>query len=1366
MLQKIILTTLLFTSFLGLSQTATIYSGTYESPFTDWSILGPQSPNKWVNSDCAGNGIAFSGTNSLYVSNLSAGSGCTSSYSYDDAPSGTLYTLAYTPVDATCASSLTIQYDYTTGGLAAEDFTELVYSTDGVIWNVLGSALTINASWSTVTASLPPALDFSSFFIGFRFTYNDATVAGQPTAIDNVVISGTDTQKPLMTCPTTVDLPVDGTCSAIADDFAKSLVALSDNCTDSVNILVNQNIPFGTNIGVAPGGSVSITLTATDESGNSESCSFTLNIIDDTDPQIITCPGDTNLYVNNSCNILLGDYTALAAGTDNCSSVLFSQSPPVGTIISGQGTITPVTITATDDSGNSVQCSFNATSVDTIVPTIICPSNTTVYADAACEFILPDYTNAAVASDNCVASSSLIITQSPIVGTTVTGTQTITLTVSGGIPSTAQSCQFQAVFVDTIKPNVICPIPAQLSLSGSCDVSLTDYSSSVGWTDNCTSSSASMNFSQAPIGGTMISSNTTVTITTTDPSGNSRTCSFMQTVIDDIDPVLSCPGDQTLTLNTSCFATIPDYTTAVSSVENCFYSNPVTYTQSPIAGTTLNGPAVVTIIGTDESGNQGSCAFNINVIDATNPTITCPSDNTVALDAGCSYLLGDVSSLAVYADNCTPQGSLIYSQLPAAGTILTSGIHAIQLTIEDIAGNSNTCTYNLTVEDQTDPQVNCSSNISLPIDINCQAVLTDYTTMGSIVDNCSSLSQLTVTQNPPAGTLINSNTQIIINAVDQAGNSASCSFFALIIDNISPTINCPSNVNATTTSGCDYLIPDLSSQVTYNDNCLVGISVYQNPAIGTPVSGITSVLVTVFDQSGNSASCSSLITPIDTEVPVINCPNPAPVNNGANCTHTLGNYTTTALVVDNCSNYTIVQTPAVGTTLQTGSHVIQLDVIDIGGNIGQCSFVLDINENVPPTITCPNDITGCDPVVNFTDPLFSDNCFAFITQTDASGLISGDEFPIGTTTLSYIVEDSSSNTASCSFTIQVLDFPSVADILVDSVSLCQVTSVVVEALPVTSGTGQWTLLSGQGTFNNPSANLTGVNNLNYGTNELLWTISSASCGSYSDTVAIYVYEAPLAASTLDTVYLCNVNYFNLSANVPLYGTGTWTTDQGATITNTNLATSAAANLTNGWNQFVWTITNGSCPSTSDTMDVFVAPVAQIDQPDTAVCIENGSVQLTATSPIIEQSVLWIFVSGSGNLSDPFSNNTLIDDIGLGLNMVVYQMNTDNCLPTTDTIIIVSSLCDGFTPEFPTVITPNLDGKNDIFVIDYLDQLYPECRVTVFNRWGSVVYESVGYEDPWNGTFKGEELPMGTYFYKIELNDDKATVYNGPISIIR
>jgi gliding motility-associated-like protein len=57
-------------------------------------------------------------------------------------------------------------------------------------------------------------------------------------------------------------------------------------------------------------------------------------------------------------------------------------------------------------------------------------------------------------------------------------------------------------------------------------------------------------------------------------------------------------------------------------------------------------------------------------------------------------------------------------------------------------------------------------------------------------------------------------------------------------------------------------------------------------------------------------------------------------------------------------------------------------------------------------------------------------------------------------------------------------------------------------------------------------------------------------------------------------------------------------------------------------------------------------------------------------------------------------------------------------------------------------------------------------VVIFNRWGSIVYESIGYVEPWDGTFNGEDLPMGTYFYKIELNDPESTVYSGPISIIR
>jgi gliding motility-associated-like protein len=193
---------------------------------------------------------------------------------------------------------------------------------------------------------------------------------------------------------------------------------------------------------------------------------------------------------------------------------------------------------------------------------------------------------------------------------------------------------------------------------------------------------------------------------------------------------------------------------------------------------------------------------------------------------------------------------------------------------------------------------------------------------------------------------------------------------------------------------------------------------------------------------------------------------------------------------------------------------------------------------------------------------------------------------------------------------------------------------------------------------------------------------------------------------------------------------------------------------------------GSCPSSDDTSNVFVTPTALIGISDTAICIENGPITLNGTTPLSDQSVSWLFLSGTGHLSNVQSATTLLEEVGVGANILTYTMSHDQCPTTVDTVTIVASLCDGFNPIIPTVITPNFDGLNDLFVINYLDLIYPECNVLIFNRWGSVVYESIGYQDPWDGTYKGEDLPMGTYFYKVELNDSESTVYNGSISIIR
>ena len=132
------------------------------------------------------------------------------------------------------------------------------------------------------------------------------------------------------------------------------------------------------------------------------------------------------------------------------------------------------------------------------------------------------------------------------------------------------------------------------------------------------------------------------------------------------------------------------------------------------------------------------------------------------------------------------------------------------------------------------------------------------------------------------------------------------------------------------------------------------------------------------------------------------------------------------MVVDNCPNYSFTQSPAPGTTTSVGTQMITMTVTDAGGNTATCSFSLYVIENELPTITCPPNISTCDPLVSFPGTLFSDNCVVAMAQTDFTGLTSGSTFPVGITTLEFTATDESGNIAMCSFDIEILDFPSSA----------------------------------------------------------------------------------------------------------------------------------------------------------------------------------------------------------------------------------------------------------------------------------------------------------------------------------------------------
>src|SRR5207248_2818401 len=98
----------------------------------------------------------------------------------------------------------------------------------------------------------------------------------------------------------------------------------------------------------------------------------------------------------------------------NCSAtngITLVQSPAAGTLV-GLGANT-ITVTATDEAGNSATCTTTFTVTDTTVPTVNCPAPTSASAGAGCQAAVPNVLSGVTASDNCSATNGITLSQSP-----------------------------------------------------------------------------------------------------------------------------------------------------------------------------------------------------------------------------------------------------------------------------------------------------------------------------------------------------------------------------------------------------------------------------------------------------------------------------------------------------------------------------------------------------------------------------------------------------------------------------------------------------------------------------------------------------------------------------------------------------------------------------------------------------------------------------------------------------------------------------------------------------------------------------------------------------------------------------------------
>jgi gliding motility-associated-like protein len=88
-----------------------------------------------------------------------------------------------------------------------------------------------------------------------------------------------------------------------------------------------------------------------------------------------------------------------------------------------------------------------------------------------------------------------------------------------------------------------------------------------------------------------------------------------------------------------------------------------------------------------------------------------------------------------------------------------------------------------------------------------------------------------------------------------------------------------------------------------------------------------------------------------------------------------------------------------------------------------------------------------------------------------------------------------------------------------------------------------------------------------------------------------------------------------------------------------------------------------------------------------------------------------------------------------------------------------------TLYIPSAFSPNADGKNDVWNIPAING-NPFATVTIFNRWGQIIYQSQGYAKPWDGTYKGVQQPPGAYHYIIQADVRKEKKVAGYVMIVR
>ncbi len=420
-------------------------------------------------------------------------------------------------------------------------------------------------------------------------------------------------------------------------------------------------------------GANTVTLTVTDVYWNESTCTATVTVEDDTNPEALCQDATVTLDASGNGSISAAQ---IDNGSNDACGILSLSLDETAFDCSDVG-VNAVLLTVEDNNGNTSTCSATVTVEDTTDPQALCQDITIALNPSG---------NASISaaqidngSNDACGILSLSLDQTAFDCSDV-GINAVLLTVEDNNGNTS-TCAATVTVEDTTDPQALCQ-DATVTLDASGNGSISAAQIDNGSNDAC--GIASLSLDQTAFDCSEVGVNA-VLLTVTDNNGNTSTCSATVTVEDITDPQALCQ-DATVTLDASGNGSISAAQIDNGSNDACgILSLSLDQTAFDCSDVGINA---VLLTVEDNHGNTSTCSATVTVEDTTDPEALC-QDITIALDPS-----GNASISAAQIDNGSNDacGILSLSLDETAFDCSEVGVNAVLLTVEDNNGNTSTCT--------------------------------------------------------------------------------------------------------------------------------------------------------------------------------------------------------------------------------------------------------------------------------------------------------------------------------------------------------------------------------------------------------------------------------------------------------------------------------------------------------------------------------------------------------------------------------------------------------------------------------------------------------------------------------------------------